>query len=338
MSKLSATTARAPPGPRSLATVVNRWARSISRSFMAEQGREGCAQEQDCLQCCIQVIISNSPSTALNERFHLKCAYCESYFGATSPVDIEHFRPKGAVEHADGTLLKPGYYWLAAKWDNLLPSCIDCNRARNHLHAGDDDPELSGKANLFPIENDQRSDLDPGAETGESRLLIHPCRDSADKFFKYLRDGKRVITESATNSGSRHRKAERSIDVYGLNRLALANQRGDKLIRVKNQIILIRQCLELLGQDPDRNDRQQELALAICELNALQADDASYAGMTRFFMKRTITSLENKIRGILGDRLDAFSGTTITEQLLDKFPCPARTFSSDDGDLAGLLG
>ena len=63
MSRLSATTTRAPPGSRSLATVVNRCARSISRSFMVEQGREGCAQEQDCLQYCFQVIISNSPLT-----------------------------------------------------------------------------------------------------------------------------------------------------------------------------------------------------------------------------------------------------------------------------------
>ena len=63
MSRLSATTARAPPGPMSLADVVNRWARSISRSFIAEQGREGCEQEQDCPTIRFQVIISNSPST-----------------------------------------------------------------------------------------------------------------------------------------------------------------------------------------------------------------------------------------------------------------------------------
>lgn len=30
---------------------------------MVEQGREGCMQEQDCLQCYFQVIISNSPGT-----------------------------------------------------------------------------------------------------------------------------------------------------------------------------------------------------------------------------------------------------------------------------------
>ena len=61
ISRLSATTALAPPGPRSLAMVVNRWMRSISRSYMAEQGREDCYQEQVCLSCRYQVIINNSP-------------------------------------------------------------------------------------------------------------------------------------------------------------------------------------------------------------------------------------------------------------------------------------
>jgi len=63
MSRLSATTALAPPGPRSLAIVVNRWARSTSRSFMAEQGKEDCYQEQVCLSRRFQVIISNSLRT-----------------------------------------------------------------------------------------------------------------------------------------------------------------------------------------------------------------------------------------------------------------------------------
>jgi hypothetical protein len=63
--------ARAPPGLRSLATVVNRCARSISRSFMAEQGREGYFQEQVCLSYrFFQVIISNSPYTGYPGIYH----------------------------------------------------------------------------------------------------------------------------------------------------------------------------------------------------------------------------------------------------------------------------
>ena len=47
MSRLSATTAFAPPGPRRLAIVVSRWRRSVSRSFIAVQGRGRCNQGQD---------------------------------------------------------------------------------------------------------------------------------------------------------------------------------------------------------------------------------------------------------------------------------------------------
>jgi hypothetical protein len=49
MSRLSATTGLAPPGPRNLAIVVNRCQRRISRSFMTEQGRRDCYQQQDWL-------------------------------------------------------------------------------------------------------------------------------------------------------------------------------------------------------------------------------------------------------------------------------------------------
>jgi len=63
MSRLSATTAFAPPGPRSLAAVVSRWRRSLGRSFMAGKGRDACVQEQDCLSDQFRVTITNSPPT-----------------------------------------------------------------------------------------------------------------------------------------------------------------------------------------------------------------------------------------------------------------------------------
>ena len=62
MSRLSATTALAPPGPRSLAMVVNRWARSTSRSFMAEQGRGDCLRSKT-VKCRFQAKITNSPGS-----------------------------------------------------------------------------------------------------------------------------------------------------------------------------------------------------------------------------------------------------------------------------------
>ena len=281
---------------------------------------------------------------SLNALFHFKCAYCESYFGATAPVDIEHFRPKLAVERKDGALIKPGYYWLAADWDNLLPSCIDCNRARIHEHAGMDEPELSGKANLFPIENDGRVVLDPGAETGEQRLLINPCQDQVEVFFNYKTDktvlnGKEaamvvMFPAEAIGSGG-IRQADESIAVYGLNRFGLVKARGDQQLLLINQVKSIAKSLELLKGDPDNETSQRGLAEAICDLQAMEADDAPYAGMSRTFTVSARGKLNDKIEAILGNRLDAFPGATPIERLIAKFPCPPRVFDpgADLGDL-----
>lgn len=65
--------------------------------------------------------------TALDQLFHGKCAYCETSYAASAPVDIEHYRPKGGVSEAP---VHGGYWWIAMQWENLLPSCIDCNRKR----------------------------------------------------------------------------------------------------------------------------------------------------------------------------------------------------------------
>ena len=68
MSRLSATTALAPTSPGSLAIVLKRCTRSISRSFMVAKGRAGCVQEQYCLSYRFQVIITNSPQTGCDSN------------------------------------------------------------------------------------------------------------------------------------------------------------------------------------------------------------------------------------------------------------------------------
>src|SRR5712691_64505 len=44
-----------------------------------------------------KVYSHDSVKNALNELFHFKCAYCESFCGATQPLEVEHFRPKSGV-------------------------------------------------------------------------------------------------------------------------------------------------------------------------------------------------------------------------------------------------
>jgi hypothetical protein len=60
---------------------------------------------------------------------HEKCCFCEAIFDANVAGDVEHYRPKGAVETDAGRRL-PGYYWLAYDWANLHYACPDCNQYR----------------------------------------------------------------------------------------------------------------------------------------------------------------------------------------------------------------
>src|SRR5829696_5580783 len=91
---------------------------------------------------------------ALFEGFNNKCAYCEDNL-LSQPGDVEHFRPKRAVtDENDNPVLwsprskkkHPGYYWLAYHWENLLPSCNDCNRPHRST-----DGRPVGKGTRFPV-------------------------------------------------------------------------------------------------------------------------------------------------------------------------------------------
>jgi uncharacterized protein (TIGR02646 family) len=67
----------------------------------------------------------------LLKMHHNKCCYCEMKFRDPLLFDVEHFRPKNGVRQAVHPRKHelPGYYWLKFRWDNLLLSCIPCNRS-----------------------------------------------------------------------------------------------------------------------------------------------------------------------------------------------------------------
>jgi len=118
---------------------------------------------------------------ALEALFFRKCAYCESAYDIVQPVDVEHYRPKGAVDGAEG---HDGYWWLAMDWRNLLPSCIDCNRRRGQRIAGQAGATdlAAGKQTLFPLRDPAGRWTDSAAQgeddgSGEGRLLLDPTRD-----------------------------------------------------------------------------------------------------------------------------------------------------------------
>jgi hypothetical protein len=141
----------------------------------------------------------------------------------------------------------PGYWWLAADWDNLLPSCIDCNRRRRQTHATPDGApmaEKSGKQDLFPMDGPYISDHAADI-SAEHPLLLNPCRDDPAQHlaFRVLPDPILALALPLDPPDAPQRGAA-AIRVYGLNRLALVQERT----RILRRLELLRDVLARLDE------------------------------------------------------------------------------------------
>ena len=192
---------------------------------------------------------------ALTALFHGKCAYCESRYAGSQPMDVEHWRPKGQVD-IPGRVL-PGYYWLAATWKNLLPSCIDCNRSREQYDRYMDRKLQLGKETQFPVLGNKHlvtlpmpHEHDPKNVGGdEVPLLVNPCVDEPSKFFSY-RDG--LVLPKSELTGTDLEKAENSIIVYALNRSGLVYNRLAIVRLIDQRIFPLERLLRLDSMDVSR--------------------------------------------------------------------------------------
>ncbi|QTT88820.1 hypothetical protein [Pseudomonas chlororaphis] len=152
----------------------------------------------------------------LRRLFNKKCAYCEVDYAASSPTDIEHYRPKAGYVTKGNKLSDHGYYWLAADWDNLLPSCIDCNRRRKQ-DVINEKQKVTGKGNCFPVQDEKLRWTSHEMLNNETPLLLNPCTDDPSLHLEFFGEGLvREITD----------KGKQSIDVYGLLRGDLVEKRN----------------------------------------------------------------------------------------------------------------
>ncbi|OIN46957.1 hypothetical protein BLL37_08300 [Pseudomonas azotoformans] len=141
----------------------------------------------------------------LNDMFHGKCAYCESFYRSTSAMEVEHYRPKEGVVQDKG---HTGYWWLGMAWDNLLPSCIFCNRLNTHdtptLSAklttllgdpgefSDSRKVVTGKGNHFPVLGVRAHDA-ARDYSRELPLLLDPCRDNPSEHLRFYIEPTNII-------------------------------------------------------------------------------------------------------------------------------------------------
>lgn len=165
---------------------------------------------------------------ALNTLFNDKCAYCEGSYRATSPTDIEHFRPKGRVSGEAG---HKGYWWLASVWSNLLASCILCNREQHNelfnITTTNWAPVLikSGKVDHFPLAGPYRAFTETDDLMREDPLLIDPTNRDPSEYFiwKEMLNLQIIVPRHEADASTPY--AQTSIQVYGLNRRPLVEER-----------------------------------------------------------------------------------------------------------------
>lgn len=213
-----------------------------------------------------------SVKQALERLFCGKCAYCESNYMHVHPTDVEHWRPKGEVDDEHAGKIKPGYYWLAADWDNLFPSCIDCNRQRYHKMAGPNGEMVKlGKKNSFPLVPGSRRARKPGEETTEQPLLLHPCKDDPTAclcFAETIEEGG-ILRPRGESHDLAFQRADASLTVYGLNRAELVLERKKAFINIQAQAQRVKEAQERVKSAADPVSRERETAIHDREINLL---------------------------------------------------------------------
>jgi hypothetical protein len=231
------------------------------------------------------------------EKFGKRCAYCESPMKATDFGDVDHFRPKFAVQtlvkagrgkaekplcrkterswetlvrrpvevtFADGSRgAHPGYYWLAYAWSNLLPACSLCNKG----HYSDTSYGVGkkkvypyvGKEALFPVVGDANT-LDPSsaAIAAERPLLINPSLDDPSKDLE-LEGASGTLSPRRLANGKLSDRGRTTIAVLDLNRTELVTRRKSAYV---NFLLLLgslqRRAIEYSAAEARRTDEWKE--------------------------------------------------------------------------------
>ncbi len=227
--------------------------------------------------------------STLRALFKNKCAYCEGEL--LGDVDVEHFRPKGAVTDDPN---HPGYWWLAHSWDNLLASCEHCNQSRRQHLITEEITEADflklqstqakvayGKLNQFPIDG-ARATYSAQDLNAERAHLINPTEEDPDPFFMWSAKGHYSIVLAKPDYQPDRTRALSNISVFALNRLRLVQSRTSRLNELRYHKDKILRALEKDALDPEA-DYLRDALREIEGLRHLQGDEKPYSAMVAAF-------------------------------------------------------
>jgi uncharacterized protein (TIGR02646 family) len=188
-----------------------------------------------------------------------KCCFCESKIEHISYGDVEHYRPKAGWIQDKEELNRPGYYWLAYDWDNLLLSCQICNQRY--------------KKNFFPLlDNTKRAFSHKVNIEEELPVFIKPDKDDPQKYIEFK--------EEIPFPVNTDQRGQQTIEKLGLDRETLNERRREKLL-------LISDIYNFAKDIPVTTPEIKKKAIDLIKRIALEstADNAEYAAMFRAFFK-----------------------------------------------------
>lgn len=238
-----------------------------------------------------KVYSSDEVKLALERLFHSKCAYCESRYAATQPMDVEHWRPKAEVLEHDGTVAQ-GYPWAASDWDNLLPSCIDCNRERRQLLVDVGKVANAGKGTRFPIAKTSKRALSREELSAEVPLLLHPCEDEPEQHFGFTDE---AVIRPRLSGADQAARAIASIEVYALNRSGLVDERLHLLRLMQQRMYTIQVLIDVFDRATGNDAILLEdlIAHEMTELRAFADPKRPYSAMARYFVNDFAARLQS---------------------------------------------
>jgi uncharacterized protein (TIGR02646 family) len=226
------------------------------------------------------------------------CAYCESKIGAVGAREVEHYRPKGGI---NGLPTHPGYWWLAHDWENLLPTCRDCNKSlRQHIVSTgmtkaqvldllSKRPAKSyGKANHFDIRG-KRAITSTCSLTAEDPLLIDPCKRDPSNDLRWDFTHELTLIEPALGHGGPSPYGLYTIRTCALNRAELVLDRIPVLLPMKT---LKAHILNRLNRWGGAASELQDILEEVKVLASHAEPDQPYAGMAAAYIAEFAEELD----------------------------------------------
>jgi len=196
---------------------------------------------------------------ALYQMHRGKCCYCERRRDERREPDVEHFRPKAAVDGCN----HPGYWWLAYDWHNYFFSCKKCNQEH--------------KKNQFPLLDESKRAVCAQDDLANERpYIINPETEDPEQYIGYdwqSAYGQFVKAIGLDDDG----RGDRTIRIVGLNQGAIPGERAELVKDLEQIVETMKWAL--------REDKQGTIDRTADVIREETRSEKSFAGFRRAFFR-----------------------------------------------------